>query len=118
MQKKLFESLSQKYSFQIFHSATNTLKGNIDSVNVDFIAHRYPLIGKTVTSDGIHLISMEDIVAMKLNAIAISGQRSKDFVDIFYASKQFSLSEMLSFYQKKYAQESVVHIFKKFGLLR
>ena len=58
------------------------------------------------------ILSDMDIVAMKLNAIATSGQRSKDFVDIYYAFRKFSLKEMLDFYKKKYNQDDETHVLK------
>ena len=45
---------------------------------------------------------MEDICAMKLNAIAGNGTRIKDFVDVAYLSSSFSLRQMLDFYEEKY----------------
>ena len=49
---------------------------------------------------------------MKLNAISVSGQRSKDFIDIFFALENHSIANILSYYQKKYKQEGDMHILK------
>ena len=59
-------------------------------------------------------LSEPDIIAMKLNAISSSGQRSKDFIDIYFIleEKRFSVAEMLKFYKSKYQQESDMHIIK------
>jgi len=57
-------------------------------------------------------LSLPDIIAMKLNAISTSGQRSKDFIDIFYLLDQYELESMLEFYKRKYKQEHVAHILK------
>jgi predicted nucleotidyltransferase component of viral defense system len=48
------------------------------------------------------MLSVEDIVAMKLNAIYVSGQRLKDFIDIYYLLDEYSVEEMISFYRKKF----------------
>ena len=76
------------------------------------MAHRYPYLNPPVTLNGIHMLSVEDLIAMKLNAISISGQRSKDFIDIFILLNQFDIGEMLSFYQKKYGQQNDTFILK------
>jgi hypothetical protein len=110
--ENLLENLQQDFNYRIYLSAANTLKGSINQINVDIIAHRYPLVGDPLFSDGIAIISMKDIVAMKLNAIATSGQRSKDFVDVFYSFGNFGLKEMLEFYKIKYHQEDDTHILK------
>jgi hypothetical protein len=49
------------------------------------------------------MASLEDIAAMKLNAIAGNGTRVKDFVDIAYLSEVLSLNQMLEAYSKKYS---------------
>lgn len=110
--ENILEQISQDFPYKIQFSALNTLKGSIDNVKVDIIAHRYPLIDEPFNVDGIALLSVQDIIAMKLNAISISGQRSKDFVDIWYALNEFTLGEMLSFYKKKYNQDNTSHILK------
>jgi len=80
---ELLEFLQQDFPVQLFFTATNTIKGRIENVNVDIIAHRYPYINEPSVIDGIGILSEPDIIAMKLNAISSSGQRSKDFVDIY-----------------------------------
>lgn len=109
---QLLEQIQQDFSYQLYNTAQNTLRGSISGVNVDVIAHRYPYLQSPNTIEGISLLSEQDIIAMKLNAISVSGQRSKDFIDIYYALKNYSISEMVSFYQKKYDQPSAAHILK------
>jgi len=49
---------------------------------------------------------------MKLNAISVSSQRAKDFIDLFYLLDVYSVAEMLVFYKKKYAQYNEVNVLK------
>jgi predicted nucleotidyltransferase component of viral defense system len=49
----------------------------------------------------IRLFSLEDIAAMKLNAVANRGAK-KDFYDIHALLTIFSLSELIGFFEKKY----------------
>jgi len=109
---QLFENLQQDYPFQLFFTSPSTLKGSIEGVNIDIIAHRYPNLKPPRKSQGLTIFSEEDILAMKLNAISVSGQRSKDFIDIYFALDHFNIREMLGFYQKKYQQHSTTHILK------
>ncbi len=108
----LLENLQQDYVFKIYYTSSNTLKGNIHYINVDILAHRYPYIENPKVVNGITLLSDKDIIAMKLNAISLSGQRSKDFIDIWFALDQYFLKEMLGFYLQKYHQETYSHILK------
>jgi hypothetical protein len=111
---ELLESLQQDFPLQLYHTAANTVKGRIENVNVDIIAHRYPYINEPSVIDGIKILTEPDIIAMKLNAISSSGQRSKDFLDIYFIleEERFSMAEMLKFYRLKYQQVSDMHIIK------
>lgn len=110
--QQLLEHVQQDFSYQLFYTADSTLKGRIEEVEVDIIAHRYPYIEEPEHTDQISLLSEKDILAMKLNAISISGQRSKDFVDIYYGLENYSIPDMIRFYKTKYNQESAAHVLK------
>ncbi|MFO8234547.1 MAG: nucleotidyl transferase AbiEii/AbiGii toxin family protein [Bacteroidales bacterium] len=110
--QELLEYLEQTYSFHLYYSAPNTLKGMIHGVMVDFIAHKYPLAGKILEKEGISMYPVEDIAAMKLNAIAGDGTRAKDFIDMYFLLKIYSISEILDFYAAKYSKRNVFHAFK------
>jgi hypothetical protein len=45
---------------------------------------------------------LQDVAAMKLNAISNSGKRLKDFIDVYFLLEHFSLKEMIEFYSIKY----------------
>ena len=90
----------------------NTLKGYIGNVNADILAHRYEYLKEPEILPDISILSVPDIIAMKLNAISTSGQRSKDFIDIFYLLKYYNVGDMIEFYRKKYRQEHVAHVLK------
>jgi predicted nucleotidyltransferase component of viral defense system len=100
--EELREYLERTYHIETDYLAFATVKGEIEGVQVDCIAHSYPWIRPFVEEEGIRLSSIEDICAMKLNAIAGNGTRIKDFVDVAYLSSLFSLRQMLSFYEEKY----------------
>ena len=108
----LLEQIHQDYSYQLFHTAPNTLKGSIEDINVDILSHRYKEIDKPIVLRGVNLLSIPDIIAMKLNAIATSGQRSKDFIDIYYLLNSYSVGQMLDFYKDKYNQPQRAFILK------
>ncbi len=57
---------------------------------------------KSIPPPSFRLASIEDISAMKLNAIAHSGQRLKDFWDIYFLLEKMPLSQMLAAYEIKY----------------
>ena len=109
---EILEFLEVSFDFKLVFSSKNTLKGSIEDVNIDIISHKYSLINKPIEIEGVRLLSIEDISAMKLNAIAGNGTRSKDFVDIYFILKQFSLSDLLDFYAIKYNSRNQLHVIK------
>lgn len=100
--------LSKNYDFRTDFVAKNTLKGFIQNIKVDFITHAYPLVRALVSDEGFTLASIEDIGAMKLNAIAHSGNRQKDFYDLFFLLEHFSLKDLLAAYEYKYANSNPI----------
>lgn len=110
--QQLLENIHQDFQYELFFTAKNTLKGSIEGIKTDFLAHRYDYVSDPVTSSGIRLLSIQDIIAMKINAITTSGQRSKDFIDIYYLLEQYEIGEMLSFYKTKYGQQHDTFVLK------
>ena len=108
----LLENLSHDFGFRLNFSAANTLKGSIENVKTDFLAHRYPLIVEPSMLQGVFMLSLQDIIAMKLNAIVTSGQRVKDFIDVYFLLEKYNLTEMLSFYRQKYTLHNDVIVLK------
>jgi hypothetical protein len=108
----LLENLHIDYPFQIFSSMENTLKGSIFDIKVDILAHRYKYLEEPKIFTEINMLSLPDLVAMKLNAISTSGQRSKDYIDIYYLLEKYELKNMLSFYKEKYDQQNETFLLK------
>jgi len=109
---ELLEFLEQKYNFKTDYLSKNTVKGSIKEVKVDFLSHKYPFAGNVIKESGLRLLSIEDIAAMKLNAISGNGTRSKDFIDIYFILKQYSINDILKFYELKYSSRNLLHAFK------
>ena len=108
----LLEYLEESFGFKLNFSSKNTLKGSISNVNIDLITHKYPLVKNLRIEDGVRLFSIEDLAAMKMNAIAGNGTRSKDFIDIYFILKQFSIADILGFYATKYSSRNQLHAIK------
>jgi len=110
--QEILEQLSYDFQFKLFYSTINTLKGSINNIQVDILAHRYQYIAETIIQNNISMVSLQDIAAMKLNAISTNGQRAKDFIDIFYLLKIYKMSDIINFYKKKYNQDNDINILK------
>ncbi|MFT4022790.1 MAG: nucleotidyl transferase AbiEii/AbiGii toxin family protein [Flavihumibacter sp.] len=75
----------------------------VNGVKVDIIAHQYPLLNDVETEEGMRMLSLLDISAMKLNAIYGNGTRLKDFIDIYALLEYIPLEEMLKGCERKYS---------------
>ena len=100
--------LENYYHFKADFMERSTVKGEIDGVQIDCIAHCYPWLKPCRLEDGLRFAQLEDISAMKLNAIAGNGTRIKDFIDVAYLSSVFSLQQMLGFYEQKYHSNTLM----------
>ena len=90
-----------------------TLDGSLDDVKLSFLRYEYPMLFPLIFFEGIHLADIRDIACMKLDAVSSRGSK-KDFIDIFFLLKQFSLEELIGFFEKKYShiQYNKLHILK------
>ncbi len=101
-EQQLREYLERNYGMQTDYMSRSTVKGEIDGVQIDCIAHEYPWLQEPTEEDGIRLACLPDICAMKLNAISGNGTRIKDFIDVAWLSAHYTLNEMLDFYEHRY----------------
>ena len=89
----------------------NILILSVDGIKVDFVNYKYPLLENIKVIDNIRLVSQPDIAAMKLNAIVGRGSK-KDFIDLYFLLQTYSLQEMISFFNKKFADGSEFMVLK------
>ena len=109
--KKHFDSLKLIGEFQkVFKKdlkepkrAEDTLWLKIKNTDLSFLRYPYPLIRPLVFYETIKLASLEDIIAMKIEAIITRGLK-RDFVDIYFAIKKYGIKKILDFFREKYPQ--------------
>ncbi len=104
----VLKSLKKLPGFKLDETAKWTILGSFPKVKFSYFYYPYPLIKKTATFSKISLASLEDIAAMKILAISSRGTK-RDFIDLFFLAKQFSLVRMLKFYDQKYGNRSNSH---------
>lgn len=78
----------------------------VNGIKIDVVNYSYAWLEEAVLVDGLRLASQADIAAMKVNAVIGRGTR-KDFIDIAYLLRSYSLSQILRFYFTKYPEASV-----------
>ncbi|OGY89291.1 MAG: hypothetical protein A2927_00455 [Candidatus Komeilibacteria bacterium RIFCSPLOWO2_01_FULL_45_10] len=95
--------LSQLGVFQVIGESEGTVNGLLDNVRVSFLRYQYKLLFPLVAIAKVKLADERDIAAMKIDAISSRGSK-KDFIDIFFLLKKYSLAEMIGFFEKKYSR--------------
>ena len=102
-ENQLLVYLELQKGLQLDYLHKNTIKGQIAETKVDFITHPYPLVKQLQIQENVRLAGLEDIAAMKLNAIVGNGTRLKDFIDVAFLSCHLCLETMMNAYEEKYA---------------
>lgn len=117
--EKILQELRKNFKLQvILQKEKNSIIINIKNfkksseyIKIDIIKYPYPLIKEIRNINGIRLLSVEDIIPMKLSAIANRGAK-KDFFDIYQLLQTYSLKNMLKLFKKKYPDIEHFHILK------
>lgn len=100
---QVVRSALDSFEYVVSHYNTPSIYAyNVNGVKVDIVSYKYPWLDKPLACEGIKMAGPLDIGAMKLSAITGRGSK-KDFVDLYLLLQEFSLVELLSFYEEKYS---------------
>ena len=70
-------------------------------IKLDFLSWNIPFIRPVVIQDGLRLLNVEEIAAMKLFAITQRGEK-KDYFDIAVLLQHYSLTQLVAFYKERH----------------
>ena len=101
--------------YQLLNSQKMIYQVMIDGIKVDFVHHPFELVEAAFHDSKITFLGKRDIAAMKLHAIEISGNRAKDFVDVYFLLKEILLEKMFEAYKKKYTTDNVFNAKRSLG---
>jgi Nucleotidyl transferase AbiEii toxin, Type IV TA system len=99
---KMANHINSTYRSTEIQFENNAVSARVNGVKIDMIRHGYDWLKPLTTTDGIRMASLEDIGAMKLNAIVGNGSRLKDYVDMYYLLESKDLNSLINAYVKKY----------------
>jgi hypothetical protein len=109
--KHLSDALIRLVGMRETESLNHTVRGLVDGIKLECIAHQYPLLEAVETVEGIRMASLKDLAAFKGNAIANRGAK-KDFWDVHALLNRFTREEIFSFCGQKYQGESIWNLEK------
>lgn len=99
--EEILSGLPRALTPTVLGKATGSLTLESSGVKVEFLRHAYPLLEGPECIESIYLLSLADVTAMKLNAIANRGSK-KDFYDLFRILDEMRLPDALNLFEQKY----------------
>ena len=101
----LVKNHSGKY--QLLNSQKMIFQVSIEGIKVDFVQHPFELVEPVYHDNHLSYLGIKDISAMKLHAIETTGDRAKDFVDVYFLLQEIPLDKMFDYYKKKYSTDNI-----------
>ena len=100
---QIIQSILSLGHFELQNEEKNTINGILNHVRISFLGYKYNVINPFIYHRKIKIAHELDIAAMKLSAISGRGNK-KDFIDLYFILKKYSLDTILRFYEKKYGK--------------
>ncbi len=97
----LVTTLKRDFAFEDRRRGPTGVTALVAGVKVDFVKYPYALLHPPEKLEGIRLLSLPDVVAMKLAAVTNRGAR-KDFFDLYTLIGKLGLPHLISCYQAKF----------------
>jgi len=100
--KIIAASLAEDFTtLQITNDNSIGMMAFIEDVKVDLVTYSYPLLQPFETIEGVRMMSLPDVAAMKLGAISNRGAK-KDFYDLHILLRELGLEKLLDCYARKF----------------
>ena len=98
--------IGQKYAIRIVRQNKGSAIITIDGIKTDLVSIQGSWLKPPVISEGIIMAGLEDIATMKLLAITNRG-RKRDFFDLYFLLKQFSLEQLIGLFQQTFKRHEL-----------
>ncbi|MFH2024265.1 MAG: nucleotidyl transferase AbiEii/AbiGii toxin family protein [bacterium] len=112
---KVFSAeLSKLGSFDEEQADKGTVLGNFEGIKFSLFIYKYPLLSPLLKYLSLNIADIDDIAAMKIDAVATRGLK-RDFVDLYFICESgYELAQILNSYNKKYGKlaSNLIHIQK------
>lgn len=108
--QEIVDSLKNHFKNSFDNRSTNPNFGIfcfVNDIKVDLIRHPHPLIRPINNVEGFRMFSIEDIIAMKVQA-ALGRGTKKDFWDIAELLNHFPVADFVKFHKEKYATQNLL----------
>lgn len=118
---RLKKELKNIGKLRIDEEKEDTLSCVLSGVRLSFFEYPYKVLFPFIKYENgaIKLADLRDIACMKIDAISSRGSK-KDFIDIYFILKNFTVKEALDFFEKKYrgVEYNRLHILKSLAYFK
>jgi len=97
--------LMERHSLRLSTISDIAIHGFIGNVKIDLVHYTNGFLYPHMVLEGIRMAALEDISAMKLEAITNTQDRLKDYVDIAFLSAHLPLAKMLEVFKNKFGED-------------
>lgn len=104
--EEVADRLSRLGQVRTIKNSKNIKVFTVNDIKVDFVNYNYPWIDDPIEESEVIIASDKDIAAMKVAAITGRGSK-KDFVDMYFLLQNFTISQIVDFYESKYSDASI-----------
>lgn len=108
------QALARLGSFDAEQADRGTVQGIFEGVRLSLFFYDHRLIHTPLKYLALDLADLQDIAAMKVDAVASRGMK-RDFIDLYFICQSgYRLGDLLDFYNQKYARlaSNLIHIQK------
>ena len=95
------EEIFKGYRLVFSQISPSTINMVVDGVKMSFFYYPYKPLYKLVETNRVNIADLMDIACMKCSAITARSVK-KDYIDLFFLLKKFSLEEILSNCERKF----------------
>jgi len=89
------------FNFTLTTRDWQTLEGQAEGVKLAIYYYKYPIIGKLGEYNQAKVAGLEDLSAMKLDAVTSRGTK-RDFIDLYFLARKYGLNHLFQYYDLKY----------------
>jgi len=102
---QLLNNLKNDFIVQEKNAYRHALFTDIDGIKTDIVYQKCNIIDAPVIMNEIKMASLKEIAPMKLLALTNRG-RKRDFIDIYFLMREFTLERMLLFFKEKFENDN------------
>lgn len=100
-ERPVSQELGTIREFSLEQLAPATILGKIGETRLSLFFYKYNLLEGPQKFEGVKLAGKKDIATMKINALESRGTK-RDFIDLYFLSREFTIEKMIGFYDQKY----------------